>query len=309
MRQWLLTILGIGLSACAAPYSVPMTASSGSEYTVNASPYAYGGGLPYSSVVSPWNSPYGFNSGYSGGNFSPKKGLTCDRDRHVCYDRYGVDYFETNKYLGSKSAKRSVKRYGEQAFIFAPQQGVVCDRRSQSCSDGNGLNATLTRKYFSKDDTRRVGAWTSADMFSPQAGVACNRTTQICSDNNGPNVDLTQLYLGRQAALDLANQQNQPAPLLAPVTPEPVQIPDVVAAPAPAPDEDLPAQAPQPDILESTPGPIPAAVAAPVAAPEPIQTPSVEPVPAMVPEPAPIPEPVVTAEPVPAASCEAETCP
>jgi hypothetical protein len=158
MRRWIGAFAGLVLSACAQTYAGPMSATP--DYVVGASPYGFG--------ATAWNSPYGYNSNYGGSNrFSPEKGLTCDRSRRICYDRYGVDYFETQKYLGSKSAKYGAKRYGEQVFIFAPQQGVVCDRRSQSCSDSGGLNATLTRKYFSKDDTRRVGAWSSANLFSP----------------------------------------------------------------------------------------------------------------------------------------------
>ncbi|MBK8158072.1 MAG: hypothetical protein IPK59_04575 [Rhodospirillaceae bacterium] len=326
MRRWITAFAGLLLGACSPNYAGPMTASSG--HVVGASPYAYGAASPYGYGATPWSSPYGFNSGYGGANrFSPEKGLTCDRSRKICYDRYGVDYFETQKYLGSKSAKYGAKRYGEQVFIFAPQQGVVCDRRSQSCSDSGGLNATLTRKYFSKDDTRRVGAWTNADMFSPQAGVACNRTTRICSDNGGPNVNLTTLYLGQQAGLDLANQQNQPAPLAVPANapdtqdPVPTAASELVDLPqslaASAENEVLPPHTldPVPETQVLLPDPLPAVepvveptqVVEPVSAPEPVFVP--EPGPAMAPEPAPEPAPAVTQEPAPAAVCEGENCP
>ena len=243
MRQWIAAFVSLVLSACAVPYGGARTV--GSEYGVSQSPYAHGESLPYRNLVSPWGSPYGANTGFGGANrFSPKKGLTCERDRHICYDRYGVDYFETQKYLGNKSAKRGIKRYGEQVYIFTPQQGVVCDRRSQSCSDGNGLNASLTRKYFSKNDTRRVASWAGAELFAPQAGVACSRATQICSDGSGPSVNLTELYLGRAAALDLANQQNQPATLTAPMTEDPVFAP--VPEEAPAASGLQPVAAPEP---------------------------------------------------------------
>lgn len=331
MRHWVAAIAGLLLSACTAPYGGPMTVGTGAgygstSYGVVTSPYIYGAPSPYyGNAISPWNSPYGFNSGNGRVNrFSPKKGLVCERSRNVCYDRYGVDYYETQKYLGSKSAKRGVKRYGEQAFIFAPQQGVVCDRRSQSCSDSSGLNAVLTRQYFSKDDTRRVANWTGADMFAPQAGVACSRTTQICSNNAGPNVHLTTLYLGQQAGLNLANQQNQPVPVAAPVMAPVVSGDPVLPAPAETPSSLEPAVVPEtvaaPAVIDVLPAADPvfvpeaaapeaAATPEPVSAPEPVMMP--EPAAARAPEPAPMPEapPAAAPEPAPPAACAAETCP
>ena len=258
---------------------------------------------------------------------------TCDRDKRICYDRYGIDYYATHRYLGGKAAKYSANRYGDQIYLFAPKQGVICDRRSQSCSDGNGLNAAITRDYFSKTDTRRAAGWMNADMFAPQDGVACSRTTQICSDASGPSVYFTQFYLGRQAAVDLANQQNQPLAVspqpqpvtvqpdqpLAVVTPEPVAVDPTMPEPAsldPVMPEEPVAVMPEPEVPSFEPVPEAAAEPVAIAEPDPQPVPSYEPAPSFDPAPMPEPEPAPAPdmqpapEPAPAAAaCESDPCP
>ena len=81
------------------------------------------------------------NGAYETGNSSNrtfKRGnVTCDRVRNVCYDRYGLSYHATARYLGEKEANRAVKKYGNQVFLFSPKRGVVCDRRNESCTKKN----------------------------------------------------------------------------------------------------------------------------------------------------------------------------
>jgi hypothetical protein len=60
--------------------------------------------------------------------------VKCDREREVCYDRYGLSYHATARYLGESEANRAYKKYGKQVFLFSPQRGVVCDRRTETCT-------------------------------------------------------------------------------------------------------------------------------------------------------------------------------
>ena len=67
----------------------------------------------------------------------PARNVTCDRVRDICYDRYGLSYHATARYLGEREANKAYKHYGNQVFLFSPKRGVVCDRRTQICSGAN----------------------------------------------------------------------------------------------------------------------------------------------------------------------------
>ena len=60
--------------------------------------------------------------------------VTCDRWRDICYDRYGISYYATVRYLGDRAGARVYKKYGDKAFLFSPARGIVCDRRTDRCS-------------------------------------------------------------------------------------------------------------------------------------------------------------------------------
>jgi Fels-1 Prophage Protein-like len=100
----------------------------------------YGGSYPNDAY---YDGPYGgvgYDADYDGDSdryFRPSHGITCDRSRDLCYDRYGPSYQATARYLGEKEANRAYKRYGDRVFLFSPKPGVTCDRRTQSCSNGN----------------------------------------------------------------------------------------------------------------------------------------------------------------------------
>jgi hypothetical protein len=79
----------------------------------------------------PWWRAY--NSGDSNRTFN-RGNIRCDRDREVCYDRYGPSYHATARYLGEKEANRAYKKYGKKVFLFSPERGVVCDRRTETCN-------------------------------------------------------------------------------------------------------------------------------------------------------------------------------
>jgi len=98
-------------------------------------------------------------SGYPYGNddgryFRPERNVTCDREKHVCYDQYGLSYMATKAYLGERDANHSVKIYGNQVLFFSPKKGVICDRRAETCSDNHGVNRKWTNRVFSDDSYR-----------------------------------------------------------------------------------------------------------------------------------------------------------
>lgn len=84
---------------------------------------------------SPWWSAY--NSGNDSNRYFSRGDVTCDRVRDVCYDRFGLSYHATARYLGEREANRAYKHYGNQVFLFSPRRGVVCDRRTESCTKKN----------------------------------------------------------------------------------------------------------------------------------------------------------------------------
>ena len=71
---------------------------------------------------------------YHGKKFN-RNYINCDNGRDVCYDRFGISYYATARYLGEREANRAVKKYGNQVFLFSPQRGVICDRRTDSCTN------------------------------------------------------------------------------------------------------------------------------------------------------------------------------
>jgi hypothetical protein len=106
------------------------------------------------------------NGAYETGNNSKryfKRGnVTCDRVRDVCYDRYGLSYHATMRYLGEKEANRAYKKYGKQVFLFSPKRGVVCDRRTETCTNKrsakNDFGNAHDRSTQSRDGFGAVGS-------------------------------------------------------------------------------------------------------------------------------------------------------
>ena len=91
------------------------------------------------------------NGAYESGNNSKryfKRGnVTCDRVRDVCYDRYGLSYHATKRYLGERAANRAYKKYGKEVFLFSPKRGVVCDRRTETCTNKRGANGNFGNSF------------------------------------------------------------------------------------------------------------------------------------------------------------------
>jgi hypothetical protein len=103
--------------------------------------------------------PNGAYQSVSDSNRYFKKGnVTCDRVRDVCYDRYGLSYHATARYLGEKEANRAYKKYGNQVFLFSPRQGVVCDRRTETCTQKHGAGYGGQDNYFGNSSDRPTQA-------------------------------------------------------------------------------------------------------------------------------------------------------
>jgi hypothetical protein len=107
-------------------------------------PY-YGGGY----------SAFGYDSDFdddfdrdSNRYFHPAHGITCDRARDVCFDRYGLSYDATKRYLGEREANRAVHKYDDKILFYSPKRGITCDRRQHFCSDADGFNEKWTDRIF-----------------------------------------------------------------------------------------------------------------------------------------------------------------
>jgi hypothetical protein len=83
---------------------------------------------------------------YHGKSFK-RSYLRCDRERDVCYDRYGISYHATMRYLGERDANRAYKKYGKQVFLFSPKRGVICDRRTDSCTSKRWANGNSGNSF------------------------------------------------------------------------------------------------------------------------------------------------------------------
>lgn len=89
--------------------------------------------------------------------FYPSSHVKCDRLRHVCYDRHGLSYDATRRYLGDRAATHAFQEHGEDAVLFSPKKGIICDRRIRACSDEDGLDGDWTGEVFGEQAQRRLG--------------------------------------------------------------------------------------------------------------------------------------------------------
>jgi hypothetical protein len=108
---------------------------------------------------SSWYPNGAYETGDNNSNRYFKRGnVTCDRVRDVCYDRYGLSYHATARYLGEKEANRAYKKYGNQVFLFSPRQGVICDRRTESCTQKHWVGYDSHNYSFGNSGDRNTQA-------------------------------------------------------------------------------------------------------------------------------------------------------
>lgn len=112
-------------------------------------------GTSYADSWNPNNTPWwrAYDSGDQSNRYFKRGNVTCDRERDVCYDRYGLSYKATARYLGEKEANRAYKKYGNRVFLFSPERGVVCDRRTETCNNKRSAN-----NNFGNSDNRSTQA-------------------------------------------------------------------------------------------------------------------------------------------------------
>jgi hypothetical protein len=103
------------------------------------------GGTSYAD--SSWYPNGAYETGNNSKRYFKRGNVTCDRVRDVCYDRYGLSYHATMRYLGEKEANRAYKKYGKQVFLFSPKRGVVCDRRTETCTNKRVANGNFGNTY------------------------------------------------------------------------------------------------------------------------------------------------------------------
>lgn len=117
------SFVAVLLSACAPNYLGAASEQRyvSSTYGVTATPYAYGNPSPYG-YHTPWGLPNAETIGYLyPDQFSPRPGLVCERARHMCYSREGVNYIETEYYLGSRAKWKRDKAFGTtQTYFMMP---------------------------------------------------------------------------------------------------------------------------------------------------------------------------------------------
>ena len=130
-----------------------------------------------SQAASDWWYPNGaYETGKSSNRTFKRGNVTCDRVRDICYDRYGISYQATKRYLGEKEANRAYKKYGKQVHLFSPKPGVVCDRRTETCTSkrwagnsngwmGNSNGGNWSHSNQSRDGFGAVG---SGRDYQPQ---------------------------------------------------------------------------------------------------------------------------------------------
>ncbi len=99
---------------------------------------------------------------------------------------YGVDYFETQKYLGSQLCQARCQTLWRTGLYLCPaarrglrssQPILFRQQRAQCHPDAQIFQQGRHKAGGGLDQWH--------DMFSPHAGVACSRTTQICSNGGG----------------------------------------------------------------------------------------------------------------------------
>ena len=111
-----------------------------------------------SQADSSWYPNGAYQSANSSNRYFKRGNVTCDRVRDVCYDRYGLSYHATARYLGEKEANQAYKKYGNKVFLFSPQRGVVCDRRTESCTGKNWSNNNYRGNSSDRTVSGNVGA-------------------------------------------------------------------------------------------------------------------------------------------------------
>ena len=99
---------------------------------------------------------YGLDA-YQGESFN-RNNLRCDKQREICYDRFGISYHATKRFFGEKDANRAYKKYGKQVFLFSPKNGVICDRRTDSCTNKRWANGNFNRSTQARDGFGAIGS-------------------------------------------------------------------------------------------------------------------------------------------------------
>ena len=94
---------------------------------------------------------------YHGKSFN-RNNLRCDKQREICYDRYGISYHATKRFFGEKDANRAYKKYGQQVFLFSPKNGLICDRRTDSCTNQRWVNGNFNRSTQARDGFGAIGS-------------------------------------------------------------------------------------------------------------------------------------------------------
>ena len=85
---------------------------------------------------------------------SPDHGVVCNRERGVCFDRFGPSIGLTEVFLGKSAAERLLASLRARpadhrpGAVFSPKQGVECVRETGPCAVDGQPNEPLTAVLF-----------------------------------------------------------------------------------------------------------------------------------------------------------------
>ena len=97
---------------------------------------------------------------------SPDRGVVWDRERGVCYDRYGGSMGLTQMFLGPDAARRltEVLRARGSGSLLSPRDGVQCERETGQCRVGDNVDEALTTVLYGPWPVRTGRAWRHARL-------------------------------------------------------------------------------------------------------------------------------------------------
>lgn len=146
---------------------------------------------------------------YSGGVFSPEKGVVCDRKGQFCADGTGLSASWSEQYLGAEAAG---KLAGVEQSVFGFSNRVKCTVATQSCTGGSDA-AAIQKMLFGAATGGSASVGSSAvaakaefgnGVVSPEKGVVCDTMGKWCADGTGLSATWTEQYFGGDAASKLS---------------------------------------------------------------------------------------------------------
>lgn len=103
---------------------------------------------------------------------SPDHGVVCNRERAVCFDRFGRSIGLTEAFLGQSAAQRLLEAARAQPVVpptnavFSPTDGVECVREIGPCRTQGEVHAGLTETLYGPRPRTELGAEARAMLYA-----------------------------------------------------------------------------------------------------------------------------------------------